>query len=155
VMTVVILKLIGLVTPLRASVREEGMGLDLSQHGEEAYASGEGAILVLPEVRGLTLSRVEGHGGETEHVETYRGTSVKMELSEKVRLEIGVSDHLVDPPVPPTLSSAHPGGWATERGAWCRWRRSTASAPARRTRPRSRPWPRPRPPEPEAGPDTD
>jgi Amt family ammonium transporter len=47
--TFVILKLIGLVTPLRASAREEGLGLDLSQHGEEAYASGEGAILVLPD----------------------------------------------------------------------------------------------------------
>jgi Amt family ammonium transporter len=45
--TVVILKLIGLVTPLRASAREEGLGLDVSQHGEEAYARGEGAILVL------------------------------------------------------------------------------------------------------------
>ena len=43
------------------------------------------------EVRGLTLSRVQGHGGETERVETYRGTTVKMELHEKVRLEIGVS----------------------------------------------------------------
>ena len=42
-----ILKLIGLVTPLRASAREEGLGLDVSQHGEEAYARGEGAILVL------------------------------------------------------------------------------------------------------------
>lgn len=45
--TVVILKLIGLVTPLRATAREEGLGLDVSQHGEEAYARGEGAILVL------------------------------------------------------------------------------------------------------------
>jgi hypothetical protein len=49
------------------------------------------------EVRGLTLHRVQGHGGETERVETYRGTTVKMELSEKVRLEIGVSDHFVEP----------------------------------------------------------
>ena len=45
--TLVILKLIALVTPLRASAREEGLGLDVSQHGEEAYARGEGAILVL------------------------------------------------------------------------------------------------------------
>ena len=37
------------------------------------------------DVRGLTLHRVQGHGGETERVETYRGTTVKMELSEKVR----------------------------------------------------------------------
>src|SRR3954454_24050184 len=44
------------------------------------------------EVRGLTVSRVLGHGGETEHVETYRGTTVKVDLQEKVRLEIGVSE---------------------------------------------------------------
>ena len=48
------------------------------------------------EVRGLTVTRVMGHGGETEHVETYRGTTVKVALQEKVRLEIGVSDSFVD-----------------------------------------------------------
>jgi nitrogen regulatory protein P-II 1 len=61
------------------------------------------------EVRGLTLSRVQGHGGETENVETYRGTTVKMELSEKVRLEIGVSDHFVEPTVKAILGSARSG----------------------------------------------
>jgi nitrogen regulatory protein P-II 1 len=61
------------------------------------------------EVRGLTLSRVQGHGGETDHVETYRGTTVKMELSEKVRLEIGVSDHFVEPTVRAILASARSG----------------------------------------------
>ena len=43
------------------------------------------------EVRGLTLSRVQGHGGETERGETYRGASVKVYLHEEMRLEIGVS----------------------------------------------------------------
>ena len=61
------------------------------------------------EVRGLTINRVQGHGGETEHVETYRGTTVKMELSEKVRLEIGVSDHFVEPTVDAILQSARTG----------------------------------------------
>ena len=61
------------------------------------------------EVRGLTLSRVQGHGGETERVETYRGTTVKMELSEKVRLEIGVSDHFVAPTVRAILAAARTG----------------------------------------------
>ena len=61
------------------------------------------------EVRGLTLSRVSGHGGEVESVETYRGTTVKMELSEKVSLEIGVSDHFVDPTVRAILASARTG----------------------------------------------
>jgi len=44
------------------------------------------------EVRGFSLSRVQGHGGELERVETYRGTRVQMGLSEKVRFEIAVSD---------------------------------------------------------------
>ena len=47
--TFVLLKAIGLVLPLRAASHEEGLGMDVSQHGEEAYAEGEGAILVLPE----------------------------------------------------------------------------------------------------------
>jgi nitrogen regulatory protein P-II 1 len=61
------------------------------------------------EVRGVSLSRVEGHGGELERVETYRGTTVKMELAEKVRLEIGVSDHFVEPTVHAILASARSG----------------------------------------------
>jgi Amt family ammonium transporter len=42
-----LLKLIGLALPLKAAHREEGLGLDVSQHGEEAYADDEGAILIL------------------------------------------------------------------------------------------------------------
>ena len=61
------------------------------------------------EVQGLTLSRVQGHGGEREYVETYRGLSVKMELSEKVRLEIGVSNHFVEPAVQAVLRGARTG----------------------------------------------
>ncbi len=61
------------------------------------------------EVCGLTISRVQGHGGETELVETYRGTTVKMELQEKVRLEIGVSEPFVEPTVQAILASARTG----------------------------------------------
>ena len=49
VATFVILRVIGLVMPLRATEREEGLGMDIVQHGEEAYATGEGAILITPE----------------------------------------------------------------------------------------------------------
>jgi ammonium transporter, Amt family len=45
-MTFVILRLMALVMPLRASERDEAVGMDIVQHGEEAYATGEGAILV-------------------------------------------------------------------------------------------------------------
>jgi nitrogen regulatory protein P-II 1 len=61
------------------------------------------------EVRGLSISRVQGHGGETEAVETYRGTTVKMELVEKVRLEIGVSEPFVDVTVNAILGAARTG----------------------------------------------
>lgn len=44
--TFVILRLMSLVTPLRASEREQSQGMDVVQHGEEAYTTGEGAILV-------------------------------------------------------------------------------------------------------------
>jgi Amt family ammonium transporter len=47
--TFVILKLIGLVMPLRVGERQEAIGMDVVEHGEEAYAAGEGAILVVPE----------------------------------------------------------------------------------------------------------
>jgi len=64
------------------------------------------------EVRGLSISRVRGHGGELDRVETYRGTTVKMELSEKVRFEIAVSDHFVQP----TIDALRAGAWTGEVG---------------------------------------
>jgi Amt family ammonium transporter len=48
-MTFLLLRLLGLVMPLRGSEREEALGMDVTYHGEEAYATGEGAILVSPE----------------------------------------------------------------------------------------------------------
>jgi len=47
VATFVIIKVVGAVMALRPSVRDEGLGLDFTQHGEEAYSQGEGAILLL------------------------------------------------------------------------------------------------------------
>ena len=61
------------------------------------------------EVRGLSVSRCLGHGGETEQVETYRGTTVKMEMVEKVRVEIGVSDPFVEPTVRALLNAGRTG----------------------------------------------
>jgi Amt family ammonium transporter len=47
--TFVLLKAIALLTPLRGSAHDEAIGMDIVHHGEEAYASGEGAILIKPE----------------------------------------------------------------------------------------------------------
>jgi Amt family ammonium transporter len=48
--TFAIVKLLGAFGQIRATARDEGLGLDVTQHGEEAYSRGEGAILVLPDV---------------------------------------------------------------------------------------------------------
>ena len=61
------------------------------------------------DVRGITVSRVEGHGGELMTVETYRGATVKVELHDKVRLEIGVSDAFVDATVAAIRQAARTG----------------------------------------------
>jgi ammonium transporter, Amt family len=49
VATFVLLKLVGAVMPLRASEHDEAVGMDVVYHGEEAYVTGEGAILVMPD----------------------------------------------------------------------------------------------------------
>jgi Amt family ammonium transporter len=58
VMTFAILKVMTLLVRVRASEHEQGIGLDISQHGEQAYSSGEGAILIMPE--GGTVDEVSG-----------------------------------------------------------------------------------------------
>jgi nitrogen regulatory protein P-II 1 len=61
------------------------------------------------EVKGFSVSRVQGHGGELDRVETYRGTTVKMGLSEKVRFEVAVSDSFVQTTVEALCEGARTG----------------------------------------------
>jgi Amt family ammonium transporter len=65
--TFAILKLLAVVVPLRISGRVEGVGLDVTEHGEEAYTGGDGAILVSPKDSFVTRAAsdtvaVEGGG---------------------------------------------------------------------------------------------
>jgi nitrogen regulatory protein PII len=64
------------------------------------------------EVRGISLSRVQGHGGELERVETYRGTTVQMGMADKARFEIAVSESFVQP----TIDAIVEGGRTGEVG---------------------------------------
>ena len=79
-----------------ATIRSERLGNVL----EELFKVG---------VEGLTVSPAQGHGGERDHVETFRGTQVVMKLSEKMRVEIGVSDHFVEPTVQAIIKGARTG----------------------------------------------
>jgi ammonium transporter, Amt family len=49
VMSFILLKLISLVMPLRANATDEMAGLDVTQHGEEAYVHAEGSRTILRE----------------------------------------------------------------------------------------------------------
>jgi Amt family ammonium transporter len=48
-MTYGLLRVLQAVTPLRGSEHDEALGMDIVHHGEEAYATGEGAILIRPD----------------------------------------------------------------------------------------------------------
>ena len=61
------------------------------------------------EIRGVSMSRVQGHGGELDRVETYRGTTVKVELSDKVRFEIAVTDPFVQATIDAIREGARTG----------------------------------------------
>ena len=63
VMTFVLLKVLAAVMPLRADVSDEGLGMDVSQHGEEAYADGEGAVLILPDRVKIPPAAAVSRGG--------------------------------------------------------------------------------------------
>ena len=67
------------------------------------------AALFRAGVTGITISRVSGHGGERELVETYRGTTVVLEFREKVRIEMACSEPFVEPTIKAILSAARTG----------------------------------------------
>lgn len=67
------------------------------------------AALFRAGVTGITISRVSGHGGERELLETYRGTTVVLEFREKVKIEMACSEPFVEPTIKAILSSARTG----------------------------------------------
>jgi nitrogen regulatory protein P-II 1 len=67
------------------------------------------AALFRAGVTGISLSRVQGHGGEHDTVEQYRGTTLVFEFVEKVRIDIAVSEPFVDATVEAILAGARTG----------------------------------------------
>lgn len=60
-------------------------------------------------VRGITISRVSGHGGQGGIVEQYRGNQFIVEFHEKVQLTIGVSDSFVETTIDAIVTAARTG----------------------------------------------
>jgi nitrogen regulatory protein P-II 1 len=67
------------------------------------------AALFRAGVTGITISKVSGHGGERELVETYRGSSLVLEFHEKVKIEMACSEPFVEPTIKAILASARTG----------------------------------------------
>jgi Amt family ammonium transporter len=57
IMSFVLLKAIAMVSALAADAKAQGRGMDITQHGEEAYTNGEGALLVLEDREAEPLVR--------------------------------------------------------------------------------------------------
>lgn len=59
-MTWIIAKAISIFIPLRANLSSERIGLDIAMHGEEAYTTGEGAILITASDSQVAKDLIEG-----------------------------------------------------------------------------------------------
>ncbi len=60
-------------------------------------------------VVGMTVSEVKGFGRQKGHTETYRGSEYKVEFLPKVKIEVALSDELVDEAVEAVLKTAKTG----------------------------------------------
>ena len=65
--------------------------------------------LVKAGVKGITISRVSGHGGQGGITEQYRGQQFVVEFHEKVQIAIAVSEKFVKPTIDAIVSSARTG----------------------------------------------
>ena len=60
-------------------------------------------------VQGVTVTEVKGFGRQKGHTELYRGAEYVVDFLPKVKLEIAVSDELVDVVIESITSSANTG----------------------------------------------
>ena len=60
-------------------------------------------------VRGITISRVSGHGGQAGITESYRGAQFVVEFREKIELKIAVSEPFVERTIDAIVAAARTG----------------------------------------------
>lgn len=60
-------------------------------------------------VAGMTVAEVKGFGRQKGHVETYRGNEYTVDFLPKLKLEMVLPEHLVQPAVDAILKSAKTG----------------------------------------------
>ncbi len=60
-------------------------------------------------VRGITVTEVKGFGRQKGHTELYRGAEYVVDFLPKVKLEVAVTDGLLDQAIEAVISSARTG----------------------------------------------
>jgi nitrogen regulatory protein P-II 1 len=60
-------------------------------------------------VQGLTITEVKGFGRQKGHTELYRGAEYVVDFLPKLKLEVAVSDELVDKVIDAIIESANTG----------------------------------------------
>ena len=60
-------------------------------------------------VQGVTVSEVKGFGRQKGHTELYRGAEYVVDFLPKVKIEVAISDEMVESAVDAITSSAHTG----------------------------------------------
>ena len=113
--TYLLLRVIGAVMPLRASERDETLGMDVVQHGEEAYSTGGGHP-------GHAGGRGRGRGPGQAHLAARRGRSAVVRLRAL-----------------PAFSVMSDGRWRRESGSFDGIQSPTARTAGRRLRSTSSP----------------
>jgi nitrogen regulatory protein P-II 1 len=60
-------------------------------------------------IEGITVLEARGHGRQKGHTEFYRGREYAVDLLPKVKLEVVVSDTMVEPAIQAIMTSARTG----------------------------------------------
>lgn len=60
-------------------------------------------------VQGMTVTEVQGYGGQKGHAEYYRGAEYRIDFVPKTRVEIAVDDAIVEPVVEAIANVARTG----------------------------------------------
>ncbi|MGB3288468.1 MAG: P-II family nitrogen regulator [Burkholderiaceae bacterium] len=60
-------------------------------------------------IQGMTVTEVKGFGRQKGHTELYRGAEYTVDFLPKLRLEMAVSEHLVEQAIEKLCAAAHTG----------------------------------------------
>src|SRR5712691_1539479 len=66
-------------------------------------------VLIELGVQGMTILEVRGHGRQKGHTEVYRGREYSVDLLPKIKIELVITDELVDAAVEAIIKTARTG----------------------------------------------